>query len=71
MHLSYRDKHYLTVKEQKTVFQAKKEAGIAIRISNKIDFQPKLKNKTKQNKTKQNKIKQGRILHTHQWKIPQ
>ena len=45
MHLSVKDKHYLRVKGWKTVFQAngpRKQAGVAILISNKIDFQPKV-----------------------------
>jgi exonuclease III len=43
-HLRDKDRHYLTVKCWKTIFQAdgpKKQAGVAILISNKIDFQPK------------------------------
>jgi exonuclease III len=43
--LSNKDRHYLRVKGWNTVFQAnspKKQAGVAILISNKIDFQPKL-----------------------------
>jgi hypothetical protein len=43
MHLSDKDRHYLRVKGWKTIFQAngpKKQAGVAILISNKIDFQP-------------------------------
>jgi exonuclease III len=38
-------RHYLRVKDWKTIFQAnglKKQAGVAILISNKIDFQPKV-----------------------------
>jgi exonuclease III len=44
-HPSNRDKHYLKVKCWKKHFQAndsKKQAGIAILICNKIDFQPKV-----------------------------
>jgi exonuclease III len=44
-HLSDKDRHYLRVKGWKKIFQAdgpKKQAGIAILISNKIDFQPKV-----------------------------
>ena len=40
-----KDRHYLRVKDWKTIFQAnslKKQAGVAILISNKIDFQPKV-----------------------------
>jgi hypothetical protein len=43
--LSHKDRHYLRVKGLKKVFQAiriKKQAGITILISNKIDFQPNL-----------------------------
>jgi exonuclease III len=64
-HLREKDRQYLRVKGWKTIFQEnglKKHAGVAILISNKIDFQPKV---IKQNKTKQNK-KQGKALHTHQ-----
>jgi hypothetical protein len=45
MHLSVKERQYLRVKGWKTIFQAnglKKQAGIAILISNKINFQPKL-----------------------------
>jgi exonuclease III len=44
-HLSDKDRHCLSVKGWKTIFQAncpKKQARIAILISNKIDFQPKI-----------------------------
>jgi hypothetical protein len=44
-HLSNSDKHYLRVKGWKKVFQANstnKQTGVAILISNKIDFQLKL-----------------------------
>ena len=40
-HLSDKDSHYLRVKGWKTIFQAngpKKQAGVAILISDKIDF---------------------------------
>ena len=50
-HLRNKDKHYLRVKGWKTVFQAngsRKQAGVAILISNKIDFQPKLIKKDKE-----------------------
>jgi exonuclease III len=43
-HLRDKDRHYLRVKGWKTIFKAngpKKQAGVAILISNKIDFQPK------------------------------
>ena len=44
-HLGDKDKHYLKVKGWNTIFQAndpKKQAAVAILISNKIDFQPKV-----------------------------
>jgi exonuclease III len=46
-----KDRHYLRVKGWKTIFQAiglKKQAGVAILISNKIDFQPKVIKKDKE-----------------------
>jgi exonuclease III len=49
-HLREKDRHYLRMKGWKTVFQAnvlKKQAGVAILISNKIHFQPKLSKKTR------------------------
>ena len=50
-HLREKDSHYLRVKGWKTIFQAnglKKQAGVAILISNKIDFQPKVIKKDKE-----------------------
>ena len=50
-HLSDKDRHCLRVKGWKTIFQAsgpKKQAGVAILISNKIDFQPKVIKKDKE-----------------------
>ena len=44
-HLSVKDKNYLRVKGWKTILQAnghRKRAGVAILISDKIDFQPKI-----------------------------
>jgi exonuclease III len=44
-HLREKGRHYLRVKVWKTIFQAngvKKQAGVAILISNKIDFQTKV-----------------------------
>jgi hypothetical protein len=44
-HLSDKDRHFLRVKVWKTIFQAnglKKQVGVAILISNKIDFQSKV-----------------------------
>jgi exonuclease III len=49
-------RHYLRVKGWKTIFQAngpKKQAGIAILISNKIHFQPKVIKKQNKNKNKE------------------
>ena len=46
-----KDSHYLRVKGWKTIFQAnghKKQAGVAILISDKIDFQPKVVKKDKE-----------------------
>jgi exonuclease III len=50
-HLREKDRHYLRVKPWKTNFQAnglKKEAGVAILILNKINFQPKVIKKDKE-----------------------
>jgi exonuclease III len=44
-HLNNKYSHYLSVKGWKRVFQpngSRKQAGIAILIPNKIDFQPKV-----------------------------
>ena len=49
-HLREKDRHYLRVKGWKTIFQAnglKIPSGVAILISNKIDFQPKVITKDK------------------------
>ena len=46
-----KDRHYLRVKGWKTIFQAngpKKQAGVAILLSNKIDFQHKVIKKDKE-----------------------
>jgi exonuclease III len=45
MHLSNKDRHYLRVKGWNTIFQAngpKKQAGTAIQMPNKCDFQTKV-----------------------------
>ena len=45
IHLHVQDKHYLRVKGWKTSLQAnglRKQGGVAILISDKIDFQPKV-----------------------------
>jgi exonuclease III len=50
-HLREKDRYYLKVKGWKTIFQAnglKKQAGVAILISNKIDIQPKVIKKDKE-----------------------
>jgi hypothetical protein len=50
-HLSDKDRHDLRVKGWKTIFQAngpRKHAGVAILISNKINFQPKVIKKDKE-----------------------
>ena len=49
-HLSSKDRYYLSVKAWKIIFQAygpKKQAVVAILISNKINFQPKVIKKDK------------------------
>jgi exonuclease III len=49
-HLRLKERHYLRMKGWKTIFQEngmKKQAGVAILISNKIDFQPKVMKKDK------------------------
>ena len=46
-HLRVKDKHYLRVKGWKTILQAnslRQQAGVAILISDKIDFQPNIVN---------------------------
>jgi exonuclease III len=50
-HFRVKDRYYLRVKVWKTNFQAngpKKQAGVAIIISNKINFQPKVIKKDKE-----------------------
>jgi hypothetical protein len=45
IHFNIKDNYYLRVKGWKNIFKAnglKKQAGVAILISNKIDFQPEL-----------------------------
>jgi exonuclease III len=51
IHLSDKDRHYLRVKGWKTIFQAngqKKQAGVDILLSNKINFIPKVIKKDKE-----------------------
>jgi exonuclease III len=60
-HLREKDRHYLSEMLENN-FQAnglKKQAGVAMLISYKIDFQTKVIKKT-------NKKKQGGTVHTHQ-----
>jgi hypothetical protein len=55
-HLREKDRHYLRMKGWKTIFQAnglKKQAGVAILISNKIEFLPKVIKKKKKKKDKE------------------
>jgi exonuclease III len=50
-HIREKDRHYLRMKGWKTIFQTnglKKQAGLAILISNKIDFQLKVIKKYKE-----------------------
>jgi hypothetical protein len=50
MHLSIKDRHYLRVNGWKTFIHTKglkKQAGVAILILNKINFQPKVIKKDK------------------------
>jgi exonuclease III len=50
-HLSDKDKYYLRVKRWKSIFQTngpKKQAGVAILIMDKINFQPKVIKKDKE-----------------------
>jgi exonuclease III len=61
--LSEKDRHFLRVKGWKTIFQAnglKKQAGVAILILNKIDFQPKV---IKIDKEGHFILIKGKILH--------
>jgi exonuclease III len=51
--LSVKERHCLTVKDWKTIFQAngpKKQAAVAILILNKVNFQPKVIKKKKKGK---------------------
>jgi exonuclease III len=59
-HLREKDRYYLRVKGWKTIFQAnglKKQAGVAILISNKIDFQPKVIKMTRKDTSYSPKVK--------------
>ena len=62
-HLREKDRHYLRVKGWKTIFQAnglKKQAGVAILISDKIDFQPKIIKKTRRDTSYSSKVKSSK-----------
>jgi hypothetical protein len=51
-----KDRHYLKVKGWKIIFQGnglKEQAGLAILIFNKIDFQPKVIEKTRRHTSNQ------------------
>ena len=59
-HLREKDRHYLRMKGWKTIFQAngmKKQTGVAILISNKIDFQPKVIKTTRRDTSYSSKVK--------------
>jgi hypothetical protein len=63
-HLRDNDRHYLRVKGWKTIFQAsgpKKQVGVAILISNKIDFQPKVIKKDKRGISYSSKVKSTKM----------
>lgn len=62
--ISNKDRYYLRVKGWKKVFQAngpKKQAGVAILVSNKMDFQPKLIKRDREGHTAKEKISQDDI----------
>jgi exonuclease III len=59
-HLREKDRHYFRMEGWKTIFQAnglKKQAGVAIQISNKIDIQPKSSKKTRRGTSYSSKLK--------------
>jgi exonuclease III len=59
-HLREKDRHYLRMKGWKTIFQAKglkKQSGVPILMSNKIDFQKKLSKKTRRDTSYSSKVK--------------
>jgi exonuclease III len=63
-HLRDKDRHYLKVKHWKTIFQAngpKKQAGVAILISNKINFQPKVIKKDRRGTSSSKKVKSSNM----------
>jgi exonuclease III len=62
-HLREKDRHYLRVTGWKTIFQAnglKKQAGVAVLILNKIDFQPKVIKKTRRDTSYSSKVKSSK-----------
>ena len=61
-HLREKDRNYLRIKGQKTIFQAnglKKQSGIGILIFNKINFQPKV---IKKDKKGQLRLMKGKLF---------
>jgi exonuclease III len=63
-HLRDKDRHYLRVKGWKTISQAnglKKQTGVAILISNKIDFQPKFIKNDKGANSYTSKVKSSKM----------
>jgi exonuclease III len=64
-HLRDKDRNYLRVKGWNTIFQAndmKKQAGVAILITNKVDFQPKvIKKKTRRSTLYSSKVKYTKL----------
>ena len=62
-HLREKERHHLRGKGWKTIFEAndlKKQAGVAILISNKIDFQPKVIKKTRRDTSYSSKVKSSK-----------
>jgi exonuclease III len=62
-HIREKDRHYLRVKGWITIFQAnglKKQAGVAILISNKIDSNPKLSKKINRDTSYSSKLKSSK-----------
>jgi exonuclease III len=62
-HLREKDRHYFRMKGWKTILQAndlKKQAGVAILITNKIDFQPKIIKKDKKGISNKSKVKSSK-----------
>jgi exonuclease III len=63
IHLREIERYYLRMKGWKTIFQAnglKKQAGVAILISNKIDIQPKFIKKTRRGTSYSSKVKSSK-----------